>query len=151
MDYGDAEAKLKAMLQEAGVDLAAPDPLRTWGTFKQFAAIPVEGVDPDGGDMFLFQWGTSDWYDGKGERFEIDFLRQFSINAPGGEYDHMEQLHCTFFFAPSDELRAFDSGDEWIVGDLDSGFATVEAFPVFGVLQRPPARPAEVRIEQEQV
>jgi hypothetical protein len=63
----------------------------------------------------------------------------------------MEQLHCTFFFAPSDELRAFDSGDEWIVGDLDSGFATVEAFPVFGVLQRPPARPAEVRIEQEQV
>jgi hypothetical protein len=150
MDFADAENRLRAMLDAAGVDPAS-DPKGTWSVFKQFAALLAEGVDPDGGDMCLFQWGVYDWHDGKGERFEIDFLRQFSINAPSGEYDHMEQLHCSFYFEPSDEFRQFDSGDQWIVGDLGSGFAEVEALPVFAVFRSPTVLPVEVRIEQEQV
>jgi hypothetical protein len=62
----------------------------------------------------------------------------------------MEQLHCSFYFEPSDEFRQFDSGGQWIVGDLGSGFAEVEALPVFAVF-RSQLLPVEVRIEQEQV
>jgi hypothetical protein len=63
----------------------------------------------------------------------------------------MEQLHCTFYFEPSDELRQFGSGDQWIAGDLSSGLAELEALPVLAVLRTPTAPPIEVRIEQEQV
>jgi hypothetical protein len=84
MNYADAVNTLNGMLREGGVDLASPDPLATWTVFKRFAELPVEGVDPVGGDMFLFQWGVYDWQDGNGERFEIDFLRQFVVNTPGG-------------------------------------------------------------------
>jgi len=139
------------MLEDRGVDLGSPDPLQTWLTFKDFAVMPVEGIDPYGGDMLLFQWGVYDWYDGSGERFEIDFTRQFSILTPEGEYDHMEQLHCTFRYEPTEVLRAFGAGDEWILGDLDAGFSSVESVPVFSVLRDRLAAPAAHRIEQEQV
>jgi len=139
------------MLEVSGVDLVSPDPLQTWMTFKDFAALPVEGVEPEGGDMFLFEWGVYDWYDGSGERFEIDFTRQFSILTSDGDYDHMEQLHCTFRYEPTDVLRAFGAGNEWIVGDLDAGFSSFESFPVFSVLRDRLAVPVAHRIEQEQV
>ena len=151
MDYSDAERTLEAMLDQAGANHLTPDPAGTWAVFKEFAALPVEGVDAAHGDMFLFQWGAYDWQDGNGQRFEVDFLRQFSINAPSGEYDHMEQLHCTFFFELTDELREFGSGEEWIDDDLDTGFAALEALPVFAVLHDSPAPPVEMRVEQEQV
>lgn len=148
MRYGDAEATLKAMLRERGAD--ARDPLATWATFKEFAAIPVEGVDPDEGDLLLFQWGAYDWADGNGERFEIDVTRQFSILDRRSEYDHMEQLRCTFYYEPTAELLAFGSGERWLPPDLESGFAEVESLPVFGVLRdrRPPL---DRRVEQHEV
>jgi hypothetical protein len=134
------------MLEERGVDLENPDPLQTWTTFKKFAELPVEGVDPEGGDMFLFQWGVYDWHDGNGERFEIDVTRQFVINAPSGDYDHMEQLHCTFYYDADAQLRQFASGDDWL-----DNVGHAESFPVFKVLRDGLAVPTCLRIEQEQV
>jgi hypothetical protein len=151
VQYTEGESTLREMLSASDVDLDNPDPLATWAVFKEFAARPVEGVDPEFGDMFLFQWGVYDWRDGNGERFEIDFLRQFSVNTPDGEYDHMEQLHCTFYFDPTDDLRAFDAGDQWLVGDLDAGLAELESLPVFAVLRDRLAGPVGSKIEQEQV
>lgn len=46
MDYRRGHRTLQRMLGEAGVNLAAPDLLRTRIVFKAFAAIPVDGVDP---------------------------------------------------------------------------------------------------------
>jgi hypothetical protein len=144
--YQDGETTLRAMLEAQGVDLGNPDPLQTWTTFKEFAALPVEGVDPGGGDMFLFQWGAYDWQDGNGERFEIDITRQFVINTPSGDYDHMEQLHCTFYYDADTQLRQFESGDDWL-----DDVSHAESFPVFAVLQDRLAVPTAHRIEQEQV
>jgi hypothetical protein len=61
----------------------------------------------------------------------------------------MEQLQCTFYFEPTDDLRALDAGDEWVVGDLASGFAEIEALPVFQVIDRHTTAPLAARIEQE--
>ena len=144
--YEDGESTLRAMLEERGVDIDNPDPLQTWATFKEFAALPVEGVAPEDGDMFLFQWGAYDWHDGNGERFEIDVTRQFVINTPRGDYDHMEQLHCTFYYGASAQLQQFASGDAWL---QDVGEA--ESLPVFSVVRDRLAAPAGCRIEQEQV
>jgi hypothetical protein len=138
------------MLGAAGVDVGAPEPIATWRVFRQFAELPVEDVGSEDGDMCLFQWGTHDWRDGRGERFEIDFLRQFAIEIDG-EYDHMEQLHCTFEFEPAEAFRGLGSGEHWIAGDLAAGLGQVELLPIFGVLREPPAPPKTARIAQEQV
>jgi hypothetical protein len=134
------------MLEARGVDLASPDPLQTWMTFKEFAALPVDGVDPEGGDMFLFQWGVYDWHDGNGERFQIDFTRQFVVNAPSGDYDHMEQLHCTFYYEAGPQFDEFGSGDDWL-----QDVSAAESFPVFSVIRDQRVTPVDYRIEQEQV
>lgn len=134
------------MLQERGVDLGSPDPLQTWITYTEFAALPVEGVDPEGGDMFLFQWGVYDWHDGHGERFEIDITRQFVINTPSGDYDHMEQLRCSFYYEPTAQVLEFGSGDDWL-----DDVSEAESFPVFSVMRDRLAVPTGYRIEQEHV
>jgi hypothetical protein len=150
MRASDAEQRLKEMLSAAGVDVGAPEPMVTWQVFKQFAALPVEDVASEDGDMCLFQWGTYDWGDGRGERFEISFLRQFTIEDDG-EYDHMEQLHCTFEFEPTESLRGLGSGEHWIADDLADGLGRIEALPIFAVLREPPLPPRAARIEQGQV
>jgi hypothetical protein len=145
--YQDGASTFKTMLREAGVRLERPDAFATWQVFKEFAAQAVEGVDPEDGDMSLFQWGAYDWGDGKGERFEVDFTRQFSILTPSGDYDHMEQLRCTFFYEPTDTLRAFGTGEEWI----EDGFGEVESLPVFAVIRDRPSEPRDHRIQQDEI
>jgi hypothetical protein len=131
MNVGNAEKGLKRMLKDAGVDPARPPLLETWNVFKTFAVLPVEGVGPDSDDdLLLFQWGCYDW-GGKGERFNVDFLRQFTVYSRGGGYDHMEQLHCTFFFEPTPGLRALGSDNEWSGRSLDAWFAQIEELPAF--------------------
>lgn len=146
----EAEQTLKEMLGAAGVDVGAPEPMGAWRVFREFAELPVEDVASEDGDMVLFQWGTHDWGDGRGERFEIDFLRQFTIED-AGEYDHMEQLHCTFEFEPTEALRDLGSGEHWIAGDLADGLDRVEALPIFTVLREPPVPPSAARIKQGHV
>jgi hypothetical protein len=150
MRASEAEQTLKEMLGAAGVDVGAPEPMVTWRVFRQFAELPVEDVASEDGDMCLFQWGTYDWGGGRGERFEINFLRQFTIEDDG-EYDHMEQLHCTFEFEPTEALRGLGSGEHWIAGDLADGLGRVEALPIFAVLREPSVPPSAARIKQEQV
>lgn len=140
------------MLKDAGVDAARPQLQDTWNVFKRFAALPVGGVGPDPeDDLLLFQWDSYDWHDGKGERFNVDFLRQFTIYSRRGDYDHMEQLHCTFFFEPTPELRALGSGDKWSGGSLDAWFAQIEELPAFTVPKQAGVPLLESRIEQELV
>lgn len=152
MNVGSAETTLKRMLKDAGVDLARPLLLGTWNVFKVFAALPVEGVGQDSDDdLLLFQWGCYDWRDGKGERFNVDFLRQFTVYSRDGDYDHMEQLHCTFFFEPTPELQALGSDSEWSGRSLDVWFAQVEELPAFTVPANSGVPLLESRIEQERV
>jgi hypothetical protein len=99
---------------------------------KSFARLPVDGHGPaPDDDLFLFQLGTFDWGDERGEHFEVGFLRQFALYSRRGDYDHMAQLHCTFSFDPTSELRAMGGGDEWSGRSLDDWFANVEQLPSF--------------------
>jgi hypothetical protein len=103
-------------------------------------------------DGVLFQWGAYDWHDGEGMRFEVDIVRQFSIYH-GDDYDHMEQLHCTFYFDAIEDKQRLGSGDLW--GDpetpesLGEWAREVEALPVFSATMS--SMPTSTRVEQEQV
>lgn len=72
-------------------------------------------VDPQS-DMLLFQYGCYDWVDGKGERFEVDLVRQF-IAADRAET--ISQLHVTLYFAPDPALRRLGSNERWCENPAD--------------------------------
>jgi len=148
-----AEKELKKMLRDAGLDASRPDVLGTWEVFKRFASLPVEGHGPaPEDDLFLFQWGTHDWGDERGEHFEVDFLRQFTLYSRRGDYDHMEQLHCTFSLNPTPGLRTVGGGEEWSGPSLDHWFAKVEEHPSFkAAVEADAATVLDVRVAQEEI
>lgn len=73
-----------------------------WEAFKTFAAIPVEGlpVGEADADMLLSEWQTTDWSGVDGPHLGWTLTRQFSLDTPTGEYDHMEQLVCQVLVLP---------------------------------------------------
>ena len=99
---------------------------------RRFAAEPVDDADPPehDGDAILAQYGVYDW--GSGEYFELDMTRQFSFSDEDGEYDHMSQLHCTFRFEATVELRGLGERNLWSFGrSLDEFFDEALAMPGF--------------------
>jgi hypothetical protein len=134
------------MLASRGVDLARPDPTRTWEVFQAFAEIPIEDLPGEDADDFLFEYGIYDW--GDGEYFNWGFCRQFTL-YDGEEYDHMEQLHCTFYYEPTPALREVGSDDLWCGESLSQWVAQVELMPGFAA---PSGEiPTSMRIEQFEV
>ncbi len=149
----EAEATLKGMLAEAGASLDRPSVDEAWPVWRRFAEIDAEDVAPDD-DGLLFEWGTYAFNDGQ---FMFGLTRQFSFYRStkyGGEYDHMEQLHCMLFFEPTDELRALGSGemDWWFrwEGDLDAWLDKIEEHPAHSAARRA-GIPLRVRLAQEEV
>jgi hypothetical protein len=150
VERDQTEARLKEMLLAEGVDVERPDPLMTWGVFATFGSEEIVGVEPDD-DGFLFWWGVH----GSGEPFRVGFLRQFSFYSDDDEYDHMEQLRCTFEFESTTQLRAFGNGDDWWFRSeprrtLSDWIAHVEAMPSFGVVRERVA-PADGYFEQGRI
>jgi hypothetical protein len=67
-------------------------------------------VDDDK-DMLLFQWGTYDW--GHGLNFELDLTRQVILPDEEDDDNAIWQLHLTYRFSPTEELRALKAGNRW--------------------------------------
>jgi hypothetical protein len=136
---------LRRMLAEAGVRLDAPDPDVVYREFKNFARQRVEGVD----DVILYEIGIYGF--GEQETYRMDLVRQFSFYEDG-EYDRMEQLHCTIHYEPEPDLRSLGAfnlttagSTSWASGKPErvaEPFATLEAF--FHVVD---ARPEWVTVQ----
>lgn len=136
----EAEARLREMVP------GPHDPAGVWEAFKRFAVLPVaaespERLDDHEGDMLLFEWGLFD------STFVLDLVRQFAILDEDGDYDRLEQLHCTLSFDPLDELAALGSDTIWSDGDRDAWPAEVERSAGFGAL-RASARRLEVYLDR---
>ena len=150
MRVDEAEKRLREHLLASGLDLDRLDPLKTWESFRSFAAQPVEGTGPNrDDDMCLFEYGVFDWADGKGPRFSWSLVRQFSLNDGSGNYDHMEQLRCDLFFEPTPELEALGADARWSGADLAAWARQVEALDGFAAGLG--NQPVESAFGQEQV
>ena len=107
MEISAAEARLRHVLVESGVDPDNPTFLHTWQVFKHFVAEAVDTAS----DGLLFESGV---YRFTGfERFTVDFLRQFEVLYEDGDHDHFEQLRCEFLYEPTEDLRALGSLALW--------------------------------------
>ncbi len=120
MQTSKAEEQFRMMLAAAGFDAENPEPSIAWKTFKSFVREPVDCID----DGILFECGVFN-FTGK-SLFYLEFVRQFSFDDVG-EYERMEQLHCTFTCLPTNELLPIQK-NLWAYDfeTLDEYFVTVE-------------------------
>lgn len=138
MHRDDVLARFFALLDEAGVDRDSPtsrDVTTAWEVMRRFASIPVDGAEPaeEDGDGILAQYGPS--FDGS---FQVDMTRQLTFHDEDGEYNHMRQLHCSFFFPDTEETRAAGSNNHWSFDlDLDALFTEALAVPGFQRTETP--------------
>jgi hypothetical protein len=112
MTSDQALPSLREMLNVARVRLDAPDPDVVYGVFKEFARQPVDGVADD---TILYEIGIYSF--GEPETYEIDLVRQFSFYE-NGEYDRMEQLHCSIQYEPDDDLRSLGAFNLTTAGSI---------------------------------
>ncbi|MDF2535542.1 MAG: hypothetical protein K0R18_1701 [Bacillales bacterium] len=113
---------------------------KVWNAFKSFGRESVQGEEEV---ALLFQCGV---YDFTGEDlFYFDFVRQFD------GYSGLEQLHCEFVFAPTDELKKLEAA-EWYFdsdGDVDDFYTMVENLKEFTNPLK--LTPLKLNIYQEEV
>ena len=135
---------LEEMPTDARFDREHPDPQIVLDVFREFAQIPVACAS----DLILFQVGS---YSFTGpELFELDLTRQFA-HEENGQYVGMEQLHCTLYYQPTDELRALKC-NLWSAhcSSLAEFFDRVEQLPEFQIPVRS-STPLRADIGQENV
>lgn len=140
------------MLLQAGIEGArdsswkqlrpafAGEAAKAWEVFTRFAEEPVEGVDPEGGDIGA-SYGT--WNHGHGEAFTLGLARGYVFLDEDLEYSHSALLHLEFLYAPTPELRALGAGSVDFdavganLGPLDTFLADVTATPAFRIEDEP--------------
>lgn len=91
--------RLNVLLMEADASIDALDITQAWQVFKAFAAIHIEQTH--GG--LLFECSAVNW--GKGDFFEVSFLRLFYLEVEEG-WDDLT-VRIAFSFAPVPELNRF--------------------------------------------
>ena len=99
-------------------------------------------------DDLLCQWGTFDW--GSGEFFEFDITRQFILDGMA-EDENIWQLHLTFKYKPTDQLRTLESGDKWCgttePRGIDNFAQWIEKSPAFQAVSE--TEPDEIELDYE--
>lgn len=123
MNARDAEKEFRSFLQRRGTSfeaLGAVDGLDAMVCFYREVRTDSARFEEDE-DMLLFQWGCYEEDDGVA--FLLDITRQLIFDEP--EEHSIWQLHLSFYFNATDELRALKSGERWCQSpDAVPSFAT---------------------------
>jgi len=107
----DAEKEFRAFLLRRGTSLERLDAVVGLDAMVAFyREVRGQGLRFEHDeDMLLFQWGCYEQSDGVA--FDLDMTRQLIFDEP--EEGSIWQLHLSFYFDPTDELRALGSGNRW--------------------------------------
>jgi hypothetical protein len=111
MKAQDAEREFRAFLMHRGTPfeaLDAQDGLNAMMAF--YREVRADGLQFEKDeDMLLFQCGCYEQPDGLA--FVLDITRQLIVDEP--EEGSIWQLHLSFYFNPTDELRSLGSIERW--------------------------------------
>ena len=150
-----AASSLSDILAQRCPQQSACSPLLVWEAFRRFVAAPFAPEAPESlaedGDRLLFEWGVRTEAQAADSQpaFFVDLVRQFSVLAEDGEYERMEQVHCSMSFDPLPELRPLGNGTIWSDRDPKRWFAEVERSACFAALQR--AAAPNVRVDHQRL
>jgi|1186.fasta_scaffold482032_2 hypothetical protein len=117
MTTDTALPELRRRLSDVGFDEDAPDVALFWRVLRDWATVPVEGMDPErDADMLLYECSLdlkpADAYHA-GPAFFVGFTRQFSFEDEQGEYAGMAQLHATLVYEVHDDFRQITTMASW--------------------------------------
>jgi len=111
MRIADTEREFLRIVLARGREVAALRPNEAVDAMLEFyRSVRSPEVEAQQGDALLYQWGIFDW--GKGEHFEFDLTRQL-IRRGGSEDSDINQLHLTFRFLPTRDLKAIPAANKW--------------------------------------
>jgi hypothetical protein len=123
MKVVESKAALEAFIASRGIDPGTSpvgDVCRACVDF--YAQVRAEGIVPleEDGDMFLFQWGRSE-YSKRPADFHIDLVRQFGIATADDDPRYRDepeeveyfQLHCTIWL-PAMPFSSLPNGHQWL-------------------------------------
>jgi hypothetical protein len=140
MDAWQVLARFEEFLSAKRIEVAsAPPEVGFEAMLRFYAERRVEGCDLEAdGDMLLFQWGMYDW--GEGPEFELDLTRQV-IFPDEEDDDAIWQLHLTYHYQPTGELRALGADDRWcpVPADLPGFREFILASKPYQLLRAQPA------------
>jgi hypothetical protein len=129
-----------ALTVEKGVDLA----VAFYREVRIGATVPGDATDED---LLLFQYGTQNWYDGRGEYFGLDITRQLIVEED--EEQLITQLSLEFEFDPA-PFGACKSYNSWSTAlpALAGWVTSQKATPGFTVAQANAFRDVNLRVQQ---
>lgn len=156
MIVAESQTSLKEFLKARGVDLdRSPlvDICRACLAFyADIAAVGTVPIEEDG-DMFLFQWGRSE-YGKRPKQSYVDMVRQFVMPDPDEEasedayHDHF-QLHCKIWI-PAAPFTAITDGHLWLTtpADVAQFQADLERHPVLLAARGEQQTASEISLEK---
>jgi|tagenome__1003787_1003787.scaffolds.fasta_scaffold19409635_2 hypothetical protein len=126
MKPAESESELRKRLGGAPEQLTPRETFKIMCDFYANERADGAKLDEDG-DMLLYQWGVYNF--STPETFRLGLTRQFMAH---GE-DKPSQLHLTFHYNPSDELRNVGSSNLWCrsPGDLPKFQQYIDSSPAF--------------------
>ena len=97
--------------------------------FKNFKISGVDTTVTDN-DMLLFQYGTYDWHDGKGENFTVNLTRQFYVE--NNDSEEFYQLGLTLYYESKNfiDIKSFN---KWSIefSKIDDWEKSIKDTPAF--------------------
>lgn len=125
MIVAESTAALEAFIACRGIDLgSSPVSDICQACLEFYAQVRAEGIVSleEDGDMFLFQWGRSE-YSKRPADFSIDLVRQFGVAMADDDPEHGDesayeeveyfQLHCTIWM-PAMPFSSLANGHQWL-------------------------------------
>lgn len=115
-----------------------------------YREVRIGDAEPGGAtdeDMLLFQYGTQNWYDGRGEYFGLDITRQVIVAEE--EEQLIYQLYLEFEFDPT-PFRACKQYNSWspTLPALADWVSLQKATPGFELAQGNPFRAVQLGVHQ---
>jgi hypothetical protein len=141
MRIDDVDRRFTELLREAGGDPDNLRPAQAWQAFTQFAAEPIDTLEPGTErDKLLFEAGPTKYGPNDEPAVMVDIERQYTLEDERGEYLGMRHVLCSFAY-PLESGVAGERGVQlWGRPGTDASAWTqrVEATPYFALLASEP-------------
>ena len=144
----DVEARFRALLVEAGIDLERPTSAaveRAWEVMWRFGAEPIEGAVPPEGDGVSAGYGLHELPTGE-VYFELTMTRQLTFYDDDA-YQAMTHLYCSFQYLPTPELRRIGAGETGFEEALDADWDGTMGLRGYRAVRELGAQPVALAIE----
>lgn len=114
MRIDEVPSRFTQLLREVGGDPENLRPAQAWLAFTQFAAEPIDTLDPGTDrDKLLFEAGSTKYGPNDGPAVMVDIERQYTLEDERGEDLGLRHLLCSFAYPLEGDVARERSVQLW--------------------------------------